>query len=157
VRPQNHPARRIAAAAALLGGVPAPSALLAVAAARTTTEAVRPLLRTASGYWRTHHDLCAGASRLPPALIGRSRALEILLNVLLPAACATGDQELAAAARALHARLPRPAEYGATRFLERNISSEGLRVPVNARRAQGLLALHKDWCTQGGCGRCPLS
>ena len=60
-------------------------------------------------------------------------------------------------ARALFARLPRPAAYGVTKFIENALASEGVRVPMNARRAQGLLALHRDWCTQNGCGRCPLS
>lgn len=157
VRPENAPARRVAAAAALLDRAGAPSALLSVADAGSTAEAVAPLLVTAGGYWRTHHDVCAGPCRLPPALIGRSRALEIVVNVLLPAACAAGDAAAAARARALFARLPRPAVYGATRFIENALASEGLRVPAGARRAQGLLALQRDWCTQGGCGRCGLS
>ncbi|MEX2246969.1 MAG: DUF2851 family protein [Dehalococcoidia bacterium] len=156
VRPENAPARRVAAAAALGARTAAPSHLLGTVGDRID-DALRPLLTSAEGYWLSHHDLCAGPARLPPALVGRSRALEILLNVVLPAACASGDQALAARARALHTRLPRPASYGVTRFLENALASEGVRVPLNARRAQGLLALHRDWCTQGGCGRCPLS
>jgi hypothetical protein len=157
VRPENAPARRVAAAAALLARAREPRSLLAVADAQGTREAVAPLLVEAEGYWRTHHDVCAGPCRLPPALIGRSRALEVMVNVLLPAAAAAGDAAAAARARALFARLPRPAVYGATRFIEQALASEGLRVPVGARRAQGLLALRRDWCTQGGCGRCALS
>ncbi|MDE3096847.1 MAG: DUF2851 family protein [Chloroflexota bacterium] len=154
VRPANAPARRLAAAAALLDALGEPSALLRVPGAATAGEALRPLSAVAEGYWRTHFDPCAGPCRLPPALVGRSRALEILVNVVLPAAVAGGD---AARARALYARLPRPASYGATRFLEGALASGGGRVPLDTRRAQGLLALHHDWCTQGGCGRCPLS
>ena len=30
-------------------------------------------------------------------------------------------------------------------------------VPINFRRQQGMLYLLNDYCTQGGCGRCPLS
>jgi hypothetical protein len=157
VRPENAPARRIAAAAALLGALGRPSAALAVLGARSAKDVVRPLTVSASGYWLTHHDPCAGPCRLPAALVGRSRALEIALNVVVPAALASGDTDLEAKARALYGRLPRPAAYGVTRFLENALASEGVRVPLNARRAQGLLALHRDWCTQGGCGRCPLS
>ena len=51
-----------------------------------------------------------------------------------------------------------PARYGETRFLEENLASGGGdRLRLNARRAQGLLALNRDWCSQGGCGRCRLS
>ncbi|MBF6598913.1 MAG: DUF2851 family protein [Dehalococcoidia bacterium] len=155
VRPANAPARRIAAAAALLACAGRPSALLACAGAATTREALAPLLTEATGYWRTHHDPCADACLLPPALIGRGRALELLVNVILPAAAI--DPSLGAPARALYAILPRPASYGATRFLEDALASSAERLPLGARRAQGLLALHRDWCTQGGCGRCPLS
>jgi len=158
VRPANFPGRRIAAAAALLGALGEPSALLRALAATTTNEAIAPFLSARpSGYWQHHHDLCAGASRMPPAYIGRSRAIEILTNAVLPAACASGDPALEGAARALFAKLPRAAVYGVTRYLEEALASEGVRVPVNARRAHGLLALNRDWCTQGGCGRCPLS
>jgi hypothetical protein len=94
---------------------------------------------------------------MPARFIGRSRALEIILNVIVPAAIATGGEELAGRARALHARLPRPAAYGVTRYLEATLASGGANLRLSARRAQGLLSLHRDWCTQGGCGRCPLS
>lgn len=157
VRPENAPARRVAAAAALLARTGEPSALLAICDARTVNEAVAPLCLAANGYWLRHHDVCAGPCRLPAGFVGRSRALEIAVNVVLPVACAAGDVALAAKARALFGRLPRPAAYGATRFIEEALASEGMRVPVNARRAQGLLALQRDWCTQGGCGRCSLS
>lgn len=115
------------------------------------------MLLDASGFWLTRYDVCAGPSRMPAALIGRSRALEILVNVVLPAAASSADGGLASKSRTLFERLPRPAAYGVTKFIENALASEGVRVPVNARRAQGLLALHRDWCMQNGCGRCPLS
>lgn len=157
VRPENAPARRVAAAAALLARLAGPRVLLAVADARTVREAVAPLLVRAEGYWLRHHDVCAGPCRLPAGFVGRSRALEIAVNVVLPVACAAGDAALAARARALFARLPRPAVYGATRFIEEALASEGIRVAVDARRAQGLLELQREWCSAGGCGRCALS
>ena len=157
VRPENAPARRVAAAAALLTRLGDPAALLRIVEATTVNEAIAPLLISAEGYWRTHHDLCAGSCRLPPAFVGRSRALEIIINVVLPIAAASGDPALRAKARVLFARLPRPAVYGATKFIEAALASEGIRVPVNARRAQGLLELQRNWCTENGCGRCVLS
>ncbi len=174
VRPANAPARRLAAAAAVLSSLGAPAAVLRFAEASTASEAIAPLLSLPTpDYWRTHHDPCAGAARgaLPPALIGRDRALEILINVALPAAIASGDGAGTDRARALWRALPRPGAYGATRFIERALASEDagaggaspaptagrVRVPINARRAQGLLALQRDWCERNGCGRCPLS
>jgi hypothetical protein len=158
VRPENAAARRIAAAAGLLARLGNPAKLLAIVDAATVNEAIAPLLIAADGYWRSHYDLCASPCRLPPAFVGRSRAIEIVINVVLPIACCIDDDAaLNAKARALFARLPRPAVYGATRFIEEALSSQGTRVPVNARRAQGLLELQRNWCTQGGCGRCGLS
>ncbi len=157
VRPANAPARRVAAAASLLARLGAPSELLRVFEARSVKEAIAPLMVEARGYWLRRYDPCAAPCRLPASLVGRSRALEIVVNVVLPAAGALGDEELSGRARTLFARLPRPAVYGRTRFIEAALASEGLRVPVNARRAQGLLALHASWCSANGCGRCPLS
>jgi hypothetical protein len=157
VRPANAPARRLAAAAQLFAGLP-PAALLLLAGAPTAREAMAPFAALrAGGYWRDHHDPCAGPSALPEAQVGRGRALEILVNVVLPAAAAHGDAALGASARRLYAALPRPGAYGATRHLERTLAAQGERIPLNARRTQALLALARDWCAQGGCGRCPLS
>jgi hypothetical protein len=98
---------------------------------------------------------CAGA------LIGRSRAIELLTNGVLPwaAACAEAraDPALAGRVRACYARLPRPGRYGALAFLEENLKDGGRALPLDARAQQGLLALYKTECTQGGCGRCAFS
>lgn len=222
IRPENAPARRLAGAAALLAGWRSPADLLLPAAAARTEDAVAPLCVAGAGFWRDQFDLCASPCRLPPAIIGRSRAIEIVINVVLPAALAVsrsgaadgamrtgafvstalgaepwgGEADAASmagaftpaapypaeleataletAAISLYGRLPRPAAYGATRLIETAIASgadevraaaagtagEGGRPPrvrITARRAQGLLGLHRDWCNEGGCGRCPLS
>jgi hypothetical protein len=158
VRPVNMPGRRIAAAAALFSSLVDPPDLLRTLAAQNAAALAAPFVSLrACGYWLDHHDPCAGPSRLPPAFVGRARALEIVLNVLIPAALASEEPSLVAHARRWWERLPRPASYGATRFIENALASEGVRLPLNARRAQGLLALSSDWCPKNGCGRCPLS
>jgi hypothetical protein len=155
VRPENQPARRLVAGSRLLASEGGATGLLARAAdAGTVACAIAMLCVEGEGYWRDHYDTASAACRLPPSLLGRSRAIEILLNVAVPAAIAGGE---ARRARELYAALPRPARYGATRYLEDTVNAARGGVRVNARRAQGLLALHRDWCTQGGCGRCPLS
>jgi hypothetical protein len=152
VRPPNHPARRIAAAAGLLARLPSPARLLD-AAAMAPAEALAALVVPAWGYWIDHHDAAAAPCRLPPVLLSRSRAIELLVNVILPAAAALGQEPV----EVLFRTLPRPAAYGRTRGLEEALRDTGGRIAINARRAQGLLALNNDWCTQDGCGRCPLS
>ncbi|HET9476054.1 MAG TPA: DUF2851 family protein [Dehalococcoidia bacterium] len=83
--------------------------------------------------------------------IGRSRAIETAVNAVLPCAAAAG---LGAQAETLYARLPLPARYGNVSHIHNAL---GDAVPVNARRQQGMLYLLREYCSQGGCGRCPLS
>lgn len=165
-RPQNHPARRLAGAATLLTrhaqDLLAPLRGLLATPRLSVAALLSPWTVTAQGYWCHHFDLSAGPCQLPTALIGRGRALEMAVNVVLPLATllaeARRDGEAALRAQELLARLPRAGPYGATRFLEEALrSSEGRALRLNARRQQGLLHLYHAYCTQGGCGRCPLS
>ena len=141
-RPANQPERRLAGLARLIARhrplFDEPSALDADARPR---------------------DLLAAWSA--GALIGRSRAIELLVNAVLPwaAACAEarGDAPFAERVRACFARLPRPGRYGALAFLEANLREGSGALPLDARSQQGLLALYKTECTQGGCGRCVFS
>ena len=56
------------------------------------------------------------------------------------------------------AKLPAQRAYGKTEFLERHLRhADGKRLVRTALEQQGLLATLGDWCSQGGCGRCPLS
>jgi hypothetical protein len=91
-----------------------------------------------------------------PALLGRGRARELLLNVVLP--FASLDPVSEDRALRLSAALPAAPVYGKTAFLVENLrrSDPGLRAQT-ALEQQGLLAMVSDWCRQGGCGRCPLS
>lgn len=154
VRPQNHPVRRLAGAAGLLARLTSPSELLGVVEMRPG-EAIASLAVPARGYWVDHHDVGAAPCNLSPALLGRSRAIELLVNVILPAAAARGGVR---AARRMFEAMPRPGAYGRTRGLEEGLRAQGDgRMAIDARRAQGLLGLHSEWCSRDGCGRCPLS
>ena len=161
-RPANHPARRLAGLAQLLArhdprpeGLAVPGEALETSPARLIASWTAP----AQGYWRDRLAPGLPAARPPGALIGRGRAIELLVNAVLPwdAALAEfqGDSERSAQARGCFARLPRPGPYGALAFLETNLRVAGR--PLDARRQQGLLALYKTECTQGGCGRCAFS
>ncbi len=162
-RPANHPARRLAGLAELIvrHGPDFQRAASSAALETPPPALVAAWSVPAAGYWRRHLAPGVEAPRALGALIGRSRAIELLVNAVLPWAAALaegeGEPERAALARAAFARLPRPGRYGALAFLERNLAVGGRALPLEARRQQGLLALYKTECTQGGCGRCPLS
>ncbi len=142
-RPANHPYRRLAGAASLLaryaGTGLAPALLEAVRGGQPA-----PLLQ---------------ALTVQGGSIGRGRAIELAVNAVLPLALAladaTDDRALALAAQQVYRSLGRPAAYGVTRHLDGALAPGG--VTVGARRQQGMLYLQRNYCSQGGCGRCPLS
>ena len=141
VRPGNGPERRIAGAAALsvrfAANGPA-EALLALLALSPPRRAASALVQALS----------------VPRLIGRGRAVELAANAVLPLAAALAASAVEEShVGAVYGALPLPARYGAVRHLHRALAP----VRLSARRQQGMLYLLKQYCTQGGCGRCPLS
>ncbi len=141
LRPLNRPERRLRGFALLLARADGPAELLrALERAPATREIIAAFT-------------VAGPPD-QPALIGRGRAIEILVNAVLPLAAACGPPELAARAGAVYAALPRPGRYGVLVFLEQALIPVGAR--LTARRQQGMLHLHRAWCQQGRCAVCPL-
>jgi hypothetical protein len=140
-RPANRPERRLRGLAALFvrAGAGFPGY------ARETVDAESP--RQLLARWQV------GGS---PALLGAQRAQELVVNAVLPFVALDGERR--PRALELLAALPPGASYGKTRFLERNLARQDGRKRVPGVLAQqGLLGLLNDWCSQGGCGRCPLS
>ncbi len=139
LRPGNHPARRLEAAARLAARHAEAGLVqgLGVLLEEDSTQAVASLTLRRCG--RT--------------LIGRGRAVEILTNAVLPF-FAAGMEPRPGRALKLYHGLPRPAAYGAVRDLDEAV---GGAVKVNARRQQGMLFLLRNYCSQGRCGNCPLS
>ncbi|MEX2237914.1 MAG: DUF2851 family protein [Dehalococcoidia bacterium] len=87
-------------------------------------------------------------------MIGRGRAAEIAVNVILPAALVMGHEKRALA---LYESAPDPGSYGLTAYLEGILRRQDPAVLRGAAERQGLLLMQKEYCTQGGCGSCPLS
>jgi len=153
-RPGNEGWRRLEGAARLAarfcaGGLASRLQAVLAGSAPGDSAPLLAALRAAGGPWSRQ------------AFIGRGRALEIAINVVLPYAAARGDSVLAQKAEALYRRLPRPAPYGALRHLDQAV---GWGVRVDARRQQGMLHLFHYYCRQGGCtrpsvkgDRCPLA
>lgn len=146
-RPVNHPRRRLAGLARLYARSAGQSsnreaALAEMALASVATGSVEQAVAS----WQV-------AAQSGPALIGPQRARELLINAVLPLAAAHGQED--AALRLLQA-LP-AASYGKTGFLEANLRPARGRIARTALEQQGLLGLITEWCSQGGCGKCPLS
>ena len=126
------------------------------------------------GDYLTSHNRWGG-TRLgrPLKLVGKSRALAIIVNTVIPATLAHArmakDRELESKLFDLYSGLPRLPANSVTRLMTHrifgaqtkpstNTSGRGAtRVICNARREQGLIQLFNDWCSQNPtCANCAV-
>jgi hypothetical protein len=99
-------------------------------------------------------------SKSESALLGRNRAADIMINVLLPFTAAWGRVNsrpgLAEKAVAIYRLYPPLAANTLERHMSRQLGID--RSLVNtARRQQGLLHLFKTFCSLGTCFDCPVN
>jgi hypothetical protein len=167
VRPGNYPSRRIAAISYLLlycreeglvAGLINSINELAVENGYRGLE--QSLLVAADGYWGRYLDFGLPAGRVVPALLGRERAADIVVNVLLPLAAARGraeaHSELSEKAFDIYRRYPALAENTIEKHMRRQLGI-GRYLVNTARRQQGLLHIYKTRCSEGKCRGCPMS
>lgn len=146
-RPANHPAARLAAAAALL--VAFPDGLVAglLGLLRSGADPIDGLRR-------------ATATHAHPG-IGQDRAAAIIANALLPFALAlsehTGDPSLAEAAASAWERLPAAEPNELTRRALRQVAGDARLKNLGARGQQGLLHLDAALCSPRRCFECPIA
>ena len=164
VRPANAPPRRLAALACLavqwhgqdvvqsLARLVVESSRPAVLIKRFTVTAPSPALAALV-------DL--RTALLPPmaGLVGRDRAIQIVVNAVLPLAHALGQTwdlpELSAAAQSLYAACPGAASSGLERGMASQLLGSGGRALMRgARRQQGLLHLYHTSCHRHACATC---
>jgi hypothetical protein len=152
-RPANHPQRRLAALSILAGEWLAFRRSLG----KNNVAAVRDFFGgLAHPFWKIHYTLTAAPSAQPMALIGESRIVEILANVIFPFWFAE-DLDVWPEYVKLPARLTnRRLETGATRlFGDDSRRKEFLKTVANQ---QGLLQIYEDFCLQDNsdCAQCPF-
>jgi hypothetical protein len=99
-------------------------------------------------------------SKSESARLGRERAADIVINVLLPFAVAWGrvnsHPELAEKAGNLYRCYPALTTNTLERHMSHQLGIDGNMVNT-ARRQQGLLHIFKTWCSVGGCQSCPMN
>lgn len=117
------------------------------------------LMIDSEDYWSRHFDFGRQCKSLSPLLVGKSRAADIVVNVLLPFAQAWGTNnkqpELAEKAFALYCSYPAISENTVEKHMRRQLGLKGTQVN-SVRRQQGLIHIYKRWCTQGKCQECVL-
>lgn len=164
-RPENSPTRRIVAAGHLLvrfrgrpleGFLP----LLNQLPLADIQESLEISLRVqVSGYWASHSDFGA-ASGWRPALIGRGRARDITVNMVLPFCFAwgpaVGQSWLQDVCLGLYENHPEMEENWITRHMKAKVFGDSAVRMESARRQQGLIELHEAFCAGHRCRECPL-
>jgi hypothetical protein len=163
VRPGNHPVRRLAAMSHLLVRYRKKGLLAGLE--EKVTEAGNnngdrflegALLVPSDSYWCRYLDFGIPATGIVPALLGKERVAEIIVNVLLPFVFARGTAEQSEKATAIYHSYPAPAENALVKHMRRQL---GISKPfiASARRQQGLIHIYKTLCSQGKCSECPLN
>jgi hypothetical protein len=152
-RPVNHPQRRLAALSLIARGW----ATARRAFDKHNIGAVEKFFASLDHpFWNSHYTLTSDPSPKGMALIGESRAAEILANVLFPI-WVSQDIDVWPEYAKLSARLSnRRLETGATRlFGDDPRRAEFLKTVAHQ---QGLLQIYEDFCLQDNsdCAQCPF-
>jgi hypothetical protein len=111
------------------------------------------------GYWRDHFDFGIRSRTKMAALLGQSKADEVVVNIILPFAFywgeLTGEPELSEHSIDLYHSYPRLAENYLTRHMKKQLGLEA-SLDLTACRQQGLIHIFRTYCREGRCSECLL-
>jgi hypothetical protein len=112
------------------------------------------------GYWRDHFDFNVRSKTKISALLGNSKAGEIVVNVVLPFAFSWGElaneAQLTENAIELYRNYPKLAENCITRHMKKQLGFEE-PFDLSACHQQGLIHVFRNYCREGRCSECPLA
>ncbi len=128
---------------------------------KVSSELESAIKQRATGFWRGRYRFenrpDARAATREPLLIGKSRARDILVNILFPALYLYGeesnDSRLKNAAIELYRRFPRLTDNTITRAMSEQLHGRELSLRF-AMQQQGLLHLNALYCRSLECARC---
>ena len=152
-RPLNHPHRRLGALAVMVAEWKTFSAL---AGASKATPLVSFLTDLRHDFWSRHYSLAAASASSSLALIGNSRAAEILANLVYPLAV-NDDREIWNDYKNLRAQLSnQAARIAAARLFAGDPRQRDFVRSLVGQ--QGLLQIYEDFCLRDAsdCASCPL-
>jgi hypothetical protein len=177
VRPMNTPERRLAGMAQLLAQYSDTDlyqvalALCRASGGRTPTSRAQALIRAlidmlqspSHAYWGARSRFGSRPGRSQQRLIGRQRALTIVVDAMLPVllykAHAQGDTDLAQLLLTGYRVAPRLPGNSILRDMSRRLLGNDprlLALVTHARHQQGILQVFEDYCShdEGGCQGC---
>ena len=166
VRPDNLPTRRLVALSYLLnrysqlGLLQGILSLVRESSGEHTYQCIeRGLIIPAQGYWTNHIDFGVTMTRCS-ALLGRSKAAEIVVNIILPFVYAWGelysDPILQKKALSTYRNYPKLEDNQLIRFMRQQLLLRpGLY--LSALQQQGMIYIFKNYCRYRNCRGCPVS
>lgn len=174
LRPGNFPTRRIAGISHILAECTDKSLLLKflplIEEAIAQPEDVKKIFKKlrnatmpeASGFWEQHSTFYGRQHKKTTYLIGKDRAADILVNVVLPAtflwAKQSQSQQLEDAVQLLYDKHPKLQNNIITQKMMVRIFSDKQQAKMinSAKRQQGLIYLYKTFCLSKICDVCPI-
>jgi hypothetical protein len=167
VYPNNSPVRRIVAQSYLLQRYYENGLLMGILRLVEESPLIAGNRRLENGlvvlgddYWQDHFDFAVASKTRKSALLGRSKAGEIIINVVLPFAFSWGEiadePELKRKAIELYLHYPKLSENEITRHMVRQLCLEG-SCDFTACHQQGLIHIFRNYCREGKCSECPLA
>ncbi|MDY6835227.1 MAG: DUF2851 family protein [Chloroflexota bacterium] len=168
VRPDNFPVRRLAAASRLLCRYQLQDileglfSLMYDACYLGEVGNMRDgiMVVVEEGYWANHYDFGV-ESRWNPTLLGRTRADEIIVNVIFPFFYAWstvhGEQQLKESILVLYGEYPRLGGNRITRYMEKKLFGRSSALVNSALKEQGLIGLYNTFCVSMACMKCPIN
>lgn len=175
MRPYNYPTRRIAAISQLIHQskgslmmyfLPTCERAAMADTARLMSsirkELLNLLMLETKGYWETHSNFGKGGTK-KAKLIGESRALDIMVNKILPVAYVwaveSESRKLQDAILNIYSGYKKLQENEVIRQIESQIFSQTQPIRLikpTAKIQQGAIRLHKNYCADQLCDLCPI-
>ena len=163
VRPDNFPTRRLIALSYILGRYHKPGLLQGILklVEKTPPQAQHRWLENSltigsQGYWANHLDLGITKTR-SSALLGQDKAAEIVINIVLPFACAwseiAAEPKLKKKAAEIYRHYPKPGDNELTRYMKQQLLLKP-DVGLSACQQQGLIHIFKTYCRHRNCTEC---
>lgn len=168
LRPENFPTVRLAGAARLADEILAGRLLKSIvriakegesAQGKMAQNIIRLLVVDADDFWAAHYRFGEQAGAPVRHLIGKSRARDIALNVVIPLcllyARTFKDKDVRHGTLTMFESFPRLSENVVTRCIRKQLLKE--RVPLaNAMLQQGAIHLFKSYCSAARCPDCAI-
>ncbi len=175
MRPANYPSRRIPAIAQIISRcqdtlmmdflplIEDAATANQRALARIRHRLQERLTLAPSGYWEAHSHFGKGIPQRGAALIGTARASDIIVNTLLPITLVWAEQsqspKLTEAVQRLYDSYPKLQENHTTQQIETQIFSQEQPIKLispSAKKQQGAIYLHRNFCSSRLCDCCPV-